>query len=120
VSASTTARKRVQYHRETHARAQSVAFCSTPLEAAQLTISRQFSAQRRLTRDAQGKVMLRTTSHELLVEAAALISATRVRIARSARLLAKLARPGSREDAEAQPSSRHGRHSTHPPSAPPQ
>jgi hypothetical protein len=60
--------------------------------------------------------MLRSTSHDLLVEAAMLITSTRVRIARSARLLAKVARAGVRDEAEA--SSRR-RHSTHPPSAPP-
>jgi hypothetical protein len=61
--------------------------------------------------------MDRITSQTLLAEAAMLMTATRVRIARSARLLGTLARSGIRVNGDAQASSR--RSSTHPPSAPP-
>lgn len=61
--------------------------------------------------------MDRITSQALLAEAAMLIAATRVRIARSARLIGMVARAESRMNGDAQPGS--SRHSTHPPSAPP-
>ena len=65
--------------------------------------------------------MERNVSQTLLVEAAMLITATRVRIARSVRLLGKLPRDGVRMHGGETLASGvvRQRSSTHPPSAPP-
>jgi hypothetical protein len=61
--------------------------------------------------------MDRITSQTLLAEAAMLMTATRVRIARTACLLGAVLRSGVRVNGETLASAR--RASTHPPSAPP-
>jgi hypothetical protein len=66
---------------------------------------------------AQEEAMDRITSQALLAEAAMLMTATRVRIARTARLLGTVARSGTWVKGDAQASSR--RPSPHPSSAPP-
>jgi hypothetical protein len=63
--------------------------------------------------------MAANDSQMLLVEAAILITATRLRIARSLTLLARVALDGVRSPcAEASVGARRGRGSSHPPSAP--